>query len=153
MKSTDNHTASLIRRILPKLVLLLLLAGLQKGFSQSAKDTSKIQQLRIYEIFEHNKAAFHERFGKHAHRIMKKYGFHIISFWEAKDSAKTEFVYLLEWPDVKTLKESWAKFMADEEWKEIKRQTAKLHGQMVGDIQDRILTPLPYSPVKSFEDK
>ncbi len=28
-----------------------------------------IHQLRIYEIFEHNKAAFHERFTRHALRI------------------------------------------------------------------------------------
>lgn len=153
MKPTDMNTTSLIRNIFPKLLLVLLFIGLQKGFAQSAKAPEKIQQLRIYEIFEHNKAAFHERFEKHAHRIMKKYGFHIIAFWEAKDSTKTEFVYLLEWPDVKTLKESWAKFMADEEWKEIKRQTAKQHGQLVGDIRDRILTTLSYSPVKSFEDK
>jgi hypothetical protein len=30
-----------------------------------------IQQLRIYEIFENNKAAFHARFRDHAARIMR----------------------------------------------------------------------------------
>ncbi len=34
-----------------------------------------IHQLRIYEIFEHNKAAFHERFSQHALRIWQPYGF------------------------------------------------------------------------------
>ena len=29
-----------------------------------------IHQLRIYEIFEHNKAAFHQRFRDHAARII-----------------------------------------------------------------------------------
>ena len=29
-----------------------------------------IHQLRMYEVFEHNKAAFYERFHKHAARIM-----------------------------------------------------------------------------------
>ena len=42
-----------------------------------------IQQLRIYEIFENNKAAFHARFRDHAARIMRtRYGFHIVAMWE-----------------------------------------------------------------------
>ena len=43
-----------------------------------------IQQLRIYEIFEHNKAAFHARFRDHAAQIMRKYGFNIVTMWEAQ---------------------------------------------------------------------
>ena len=43
-----------------------------------------IQQLRVYEIFEHNKAAFHTRFRDHAARIMRsRYGFQIVAMWEA----------------------------------------------------------------------
>ena len=38
-----------------------------------------IHQLRIYEIFEHNKAAFHDRFRDHAARIMQTSGFEIIA--------------------------------------------------------------------------
>jgi len=37
-----------------------------------------IHQLRIYEIFENNKQAFHDRFRDHASRIMKSYGFDIL---------------------------------------------------------------------------
>ena len=41
--------------------------------------------------------------------------------WEAKDDdRRTEFVYLLEWVDDKTKSAAWARFMADEESKEIK---------------------------------
>ena len=45
---------------------------------------SGIQQLRIYEIFEGNKAAFHTRFRDHAQRIMKRHGFDIVAMWEAQ---------------------------------------------------------------------
>ena len=31
-----------------------------------------IHQLRVYEIFEHDKAAFHERFRDHAARLMRQ---------------------------------------------------------------------------------
>jgi hypothetical protein len=43
-----------------------------------------IHPLRIYEIFEHNRQAFHERFRDHAARIMRSYGFRIVAMWEAK---------------------------------------------------------------------
>jgi heme-degrading monooxygenase HmoA len=87
-----------------------------------------IQQLRIYEIFENNKAAFHARFRDHAARIMKTYGFQILAMWETKSDERTEFVYLLHWPDEKTKIAAWADFMQDKEWAEIKRITSAEHG-------------------------
>ena len=105
-----------------------------------------IHQLRIYEIFEHNKAAFHERFRDHAARIMRTYGFDIIAMWETQIQDRTEFVYLLTWPDQPTMRSAWASFMADEEWKEIKRVTSAQHGDLVGTIEDRLLLPTSYSP-------
>src|SRR5574339_162245 len=67
-----------------------------------------IQQLRIYQIFDGNKAAFHDRFRDHAQRIMKRYGFHIIAMWETKQGERTEFAYLLQWTDEETMKQRWA---------------------------------------------
>jgi heme-degrading monooxygenase HmoA len=110
-----------------------------------------IHQLRIYEIFEHNKAAFHDRFRDHAARIMQTYGFEIVAMWETQTDKRTEFVYLLVWPDEQSLRSAWAKFMADEEWKEIKRVTNKQHGDLVGAIEDRILVPTSYSPSRVRE--
>jgi NIPSNAP len=106
-----------------------------------------IQQVRIYEIFERNKAAFHARFRDHAMRIMKRYGFSFLAMWESRSEDRTEFVYLLEWPDVATKEAAWRAFLADEEWKEIKRVTNAEHGDLVGEIEDRVLVPTAYSPV------
>ena len=105
-----------------------------------------IHQLRIYEIFEHNKAAFHERFHDHATRIMQTYGFHILGMWETKTEHRTEFVYLLEWLDETAMREAWTKFLADQEWKEIKRITSAQYGDLVGEIEDRVLSEPDYSP-------
>ncbi len=107
-----------------------------------------IHQLRIYEIFEHNKGAFHERFREHAARIMRRYGFRIDRMWEARTERRTEFVYLLTWPDEETKAEAWRAFLADQEWKEIKRLTAARHGDLVGEIEDRTLIELPHSPAR-----
>jgi len=105
-----------------------------------------IHQLRIYEIFDTNKAAFHARFRDHAARIMRNYGFKIVAMWETREDDKPRFVYLIEWPDEATKSATWTAFMADAEWAEIKRATAAEHGALVGAIEDRLLTPLDYSP-------
>jgi|SRR5580700_1695324 heme-degrading monooxygenase HmoA len=104
-----------------------------------------IHQLRIYEIFEHNKAAFHARFRDHAARIMARHGFQIVAMWEAKTAGRTEFVYLLSWPDEPSKIRAWDAFMADREWDEIKKVT-RGQGSLVGEIQDRVLNPTDYSP-------
>ena len=105
-----------------------------------------IHQLRIYEIFEENKAAFHARFRDHAARIMATYGFNIIAMWESKSEQRTEFVYLLVWPDEASKVAAWQAFMADEEWKAIKRVTSAQYGNLVGEIEDRTLRLTDYSP-------
>lgn len=109
-----------------------------------------IHQLRIYEIFKNNKQAFHDRFRDHAMRIMRSYGFNIVAIWESENENRTEFVYLLEWPNEKTMNESWTKFKADEEWKEIKKKTAEKYGDLVGSIQEKTLTLKDYSPNKTL---
>ena len=124
---------------------LTLLACLLLSFPLTTL-AAPVQQLRIYEIFDSNKQAFHDRFRDHAMRIMKKYDFDIVAMYEAKNGERTEFVYLLEWPDEATMKDRWAKFMADPEWAAIKKETAAKHGKLVGEIQDRTLRLTDYSP-------
>ena len=105
-----------------------------------------IHQLRIYEIFVPNKRAFHDRFRDHAWRIMRRYGFRVLAFWESASADHTEFVYLLEWDHEAQQERAWSAFMADEEWREIKRVTAERHGDLVGAVDQRTLVPTPYSP-------
>lgn len=108
-----------------------------------------IHQLRSYEIFEHNKAAFHARFRDHAARIMATYGFNIVHMWENVTEQQTNFVYLLEWPNEAEMKLAWQRFMADQEWQEIKRVTRAEHGDLVGAISEMVLEPTDYSPANS----
>jgi hypothetical protein len=50
-----------------------------------------IHQLRIYEIFESNKDAFHARFRDHAARIMQHYGFEIVGEIEDRTLLLTDY--------------------------------------------------------------
>src|SRR5206468_6846552 len=93
-----------------------------------------------------NKQAFHDRLRVHAWPIMRYYGLNILSTWEPRVRVRTEFVYLLAWPDEKSMRHAWEQFRANEEWKEIKKVTNSRHGDLVGEIQERMLTPTNYSP-------
>lgn len=125
------------------LILVLLTVFAVKA---QKTQTSPIFQLRIYEIFENNKKEFHERFKDHAMRIMKKYNFKIISIYESKSDKKTEFVYFLEWPNETTMKKAWEDFRKDQEWIDIKKQYTAKYGDVVGNVEDRVLTKVDYSP-------
>jgi hypothetical protein len=111
-----------------------------------AQTIAVIRQLRIYEIFERNKGAFHARFREHAMRIMARHGFTVLRTWETAHDGHTEFAYILEWPDLATKERAWREFLADPEWTEIKRVTAAAHGELVGRIEDRVLAETDYSP-------
>ena len=48
------------------------------------------------------------------------------------------------------MKDRWAKFMADQEWSDIKKETGAKYGKLVGEIQDRTLHLTAYSPQKEL---
>ena len=129
--------------------MAILTAGVilpQRSLVSAGEPQKVIHQLRIYEIFDSNKRAFHDRFRDHAMRIMAKYDFKIVATWESKKDNRIEFVYLLEWPDRETMADRWEKFLRDQEWIKIKKETSEMYGPLVGDIQDRTLYLTDYSP-------
>ena len=116
------------------------------SLASAGESPNVIHQLRIYEIFDSNKKAFHDRFRDHAMHIMAKYDFKIVATWESRKENRTEFVYLLEWPDKETMADRWKKFLQDQEWIKIKKETGEINGPLVGEIQDRTLYLTDYSP-------
>src|SRR6266436_5239643 len=133
--------------------IVILMAGLivpQGSLASAGDQQNVIHQLRIYEIFDNNKKAFHDRFRDHAMRIMAKYDFKIVATWESKKDNRTEFIYLLEWPDKETMTDRWEKFLRDQEWIKIKKETGEINGPLVGEIQDRSLYLTDYSPRKAL---
>ena len=85
-----------------------------------------VHQLRIYEIFDTTSKPSTTRFRDHAMRIMKKYG---LQHWrdvgsEERPSARSSCI-CSNGPDEPTMKDRWAKFMADKEWADIKKETRR----------------------------
>jgi heme-degrading monooxygenase HmoA len=101
-----------------------------------------IHQLRLYEIFPHNRDAFLARFRDHAAPIMTRHGFSFVGQWETTHAGRMEFAYLLQWADDDALEAGWAAFRSDPEWRTIRAETNARHGDLVGAIQDRTLRPV-----------
>ena len=132
-------------------ILSLIVSVVFSPFSQADLLTTPVHQLRIYQVPRENVQFFHERFHQLCLPIMKRYGFHVLATWQSEFEGKVEFVYLLEWPDTKTMEQSWARFMADQEWKDIKKATAAVHGTYVEKVASRTLLLTDYSPAKSLQ--
>lgn len=106
-----------------------------------------IHEERTYEIPNAVRKAFHERFEKHAMRIMKTYGFEVVGCWDEEIGEMQNFIYILAWKDLNARQDSWTKFNADPEWTQIKIDSAKQHSQLVAKTRNKILKPTSYSPI------
>ncbi len=104
-----------------------------------------INQLRIYDVPPGNRAPFLDRFRDHAARLMAEEGFSIQAMWTDESDGRMRFVYLLAWQDAAQMKDAWARFMAREDWKQIKAETAAKHGDFVLGIEDIVLAPTDFS--------
>ncbi|KGB54802.1 hypothetical protein FG91_01702 [Sphingopyxis sp. LC81] len=127
-----------IAALLVPLVALVALAA--------AKPAAPVQQLRIYDVPRANEGVFHQRFRDHAMRIMARYGFRIRSIWRSEHEGRTEFVYLLDWPDLSAMDAAWTAFLADPEWIAIKKETSARDGKYVESVAARTLEPVAWSP-------
>jgi hypothetical protein len=105
-----------------------------------------INQLRLYRIDPALKQVFLDRFRDHAARIMRdRYGFTILAMWLSDDEPQQHFTYLLSWPDRATMREAWRRFMADEEWSEVKRRSREGRGEAVQAVEDIVLDAVAFS--------
>lgn len=105
-----------------------------------------INQLRLYTINPDLRDEFLARFENHAARIMRdKYGFNILAMWLSGEGARLRFIYLLSWTDKTAMNNSWAEFMADEEWRTIKKQFWITTPEPVSSIEDIVLEAAGFS--------
>ena len=140
---------------LPALALLALspLAAASPSTFVCPANGARLHQLRIYELNRANHGPFHQHFQEHALRIMKKYDFQVLDMWESDTGDKLQLIYLLAWPDSKTMEERWRAFLADQEWVDIKKRTGAEHGQLVKSAEGQPLVRLSYSPACEDDKK
>ncbi len=106
-----------------------------------------IYELRRYELQQHNKTAFYERFEKQLMPIFGKYGFKLVGAWDTIIGDVPECTYILAWEDLNTRQDAWAKLNADADWSRIKQESQEKHGTLVLKTHSQILKATNYSPI------
>lgn len=110
--------------------------------------THMIYEIRRYELQQHNKNAFYERFDKQLMPILDKHGFKLMGAWNTVIGDVPETTYILAWEDLNTRQEAWKNLNADEDWARIKKESQEKHGTLVLKTHSQILAPTPYSPLQ-----
>ncbi len=106
-----------------------------------------IYELRRYELRQHNKKAFYERFENQLMPILPKYGFNLVGAWDTVIGDVPETTYILAWQDLNTMQEAWAGLNSDTDWARIKKESFEAHGALVLKTHSQILSPTAYSPL------
>ncbi|MBI4336725.1 MAG: NIPSNAP family protein [Chloroflexi bacterium] len=106
-----------------------------------------LHELRIYDVVPGRLTALNQRFANVTIAIWKKHGIKPVAFWTEEFGTSNRLVYLLEWESLADRDKKWATFQADTEWQQ-KRAESERDGPIVGRIENRILRPTPYSPLR-----
>lgn len=107
-----------------------------------------IYEERIYTIMPGKMADIERRFADHTLRLFKKHGIKVVGFWKtAVGRQNFELVYLLEYRDANERMQKWEAFLSDPEWIKA-RNESETHGPLVAQVENKLLVPLPFSPLK-----
>jgi len=107
-----------------------------------------IYEIRTYELLNHTRKAFHDRFRVHVIRLFQKHGIELVGAWETEIGDLQNFVYIIKYNDFADRESKWNAFNSDAEWTKIKADTQKKHGQIVWKNHSSLLKPMEYSPLK-----
>ena len=107
-----------------------------------------IYELRIYECFAGKLSNLHDRFANHTMALFEKPGIEVVGFWQTVVGKQNfELVYLLAYDDANDRMEKWASFQSDPEWQKARAESEK-QGPLVAQVENKLLTPTPYSPLQ-----
>ena len=107
-----------------------------------------IHELRIYTAAPGRLPDLMARFRDHTLALFEKHGITNVGYWtNAIGGRSDELVYILGFQDLAQRDSSWAAFGSDPEWRAAAAESEK-DGPLVHHIENRILRPTDFSPLK-----
>ena len=107
-----------------------------------------IYEERIYKIMPGRVPDILNRFTDHAVPLFEKHGMKLVGFWQTVvGPSNHELTYLLAFEDANHRDRAWAAFMADPAWIKAKADS-ETNGVLVAEVANRILAPVPFSPMQ-----
>ncbi len=96
-------------------------------FSSGDKGDGAAFELRIYRTNEGKLGNLDARFRDHTIRIFNRHGMQSVAYWHPTDepSSRDTLIYIIRHKSRDAAKASWKSFGADEEWREVAKQSQK----------------------------
>ena len=107
-----------------------------------------IHELRIYTAHPEKMPALVARFRNHTTALFERHGITNVGYWtNAIGGRSDELWYILAFDDLAHRDRAWTAFRNDPEWKRV-RAESEADGPLVHHIENRILNPTDFSPVR-----
>ncbi len=107
-----------------------------------------IYELRIYTANTGKMPALQARFRDHTTALFEKHGIKNVGYWtNAIGGRSDELWYMLAYQDLAQRQAAWAAFGADADWQKARTESEK-DGPLVHHIENRIMNPTDFSPLK-----
>ncbi len=107
-----------------------------------------IYEERIYTVMPGKMADIERRFADHTLKLFEKHEIKVVGFWKTAIGRQTfELVYILQYKDMNDRMEKWEAFTKDPDWIKA-RNDSETHGPLVAQVENKILTPYSFSPLK-----
>jgi len=88
------------------------------------------------------------RFKDHTMALFEKHGIRNIAYWmNTVGGRNDELWYVVAFEDMGQREKAWASFQADPDW-QAARAASEEDGPIVHHIENRLMTPTDFSPVK-----
>lgn len=107
-----------------------------------------IHELRIYTAHSGKMGALLARFRDHTTELFEKHGMTNVGYWMNSIGGRSdELWYILGFEDLAQRDAAWASFQADPDWQKA-RADSEVDGPLVHHIENRILKPTNFSPLR-----
>ncbi len=115
-----------------------------------AKSGGRVFEVRMYESNNTLTLARKRKMFNDAEiAIFRKLGMRPVFFGETIVGAKMpNLVYMLAFDSLAHREQAWSAFGSDPDWKELRSKAGNSDSELVSNISNSILRPLPFSPIK-----
>jgi hypothetical protein len=107
-----------------------------------------IHELRIYTATTGKLPALLARFRNHTLKLFEKHGITNVAYWTNSIGGRSdELWYVVGFQDLAQRDAAWKAFASDPEWQAVRAESEK-DGALVHHIENRIMTPTDFSPLR-----
>ncbi len=107
-----------------------------------------LYELRVYHCAPGRLPDLNRRFDTITLKMWQKHGIRPVGFWTVVIGDNSHALYyMLQWKDLAERERVWSGFMVDPEWLAARAETEK-NGPLITHIDNSILAPTSYSPMK-----